>query len=240
MATFVRLQQVKAVLSMIQPFNFGEFFGRTPLQSVHLAQSPNFASAAQYARQRLQALPPHLTYHSSWHTWHDVLPAVDYLLNAENISGENALLLRTAAIYHDVGFVVQVKEHERFGARIAGEVLPNFGYNQTQIRRIRQMIMATKLPQSPQNVWGQILADADLDVLGRRDFWERNQMLRDEYEAVGVCITDEKWCQAQLNFLQSHQYFTSAAKKRRNEQKQANIAFLQHRLAYQTVFPEVA
>ncbi|MBN2007493.1 MAG: HD domain-containing protein [Anaerolineae bacterium] len=185
----------------------------------------------QYARQRLRELSPRLTYHSLWHTWHDVLPAVDRLITLEYVSGEDALLLRTAAIYHDIGFVVQVADHEMIGAQIATYVLPRLGYTLQQIDRVYGMIMATRLPQSPKNLLEQILADADLDVLGRDDFWPRNKALRAECAAMGKRISDTKWCACQSEFLQSHRYFTASARALRNAQKQRNIAFLRGKLA---------
>lgn len=193
--------------------------------------SPNLVMAMQYARQRLRELSPRLTYHSLWHTWHDVLPAVDRLIMLEHVSGEDALLLRTAAIYHDIGFVVQIADHEMIGAQIATYILPRLGYTLQQVEQVYGMIVATKLPQSPKNLLEQIMVDADLDVLGRDDFWPRNKALRAECAAHGKYITDMKWCACQSEFLQSHRYFTASARAMRGVQKQRNIAFLRGRLA---------
>jgi hypothetical protein len=38
----------------------------------------------------------------------------------------------------------------------------------------------------------EILADADLDVLGRDDFFSRGQALRAEREALGKMVSDEQ------------------------------------------------
>ncbi len=230
MSAFVQLQRVAETSS----FQFNTFLeppeGSPPqLQQEH--NLPNLTLAMQYARQRLRELSPRLTYHSLWHTWHDVLPAVDRLIMLEYISGEDALLLRTAAVYHDIGFVVQVADHEMIGAQIATYILPRLGYTLQQVERVYSMIMATRLPQSPKNLPEQIMADADLDVLGRDDFWPRNKALRSECSTLGKRITDMKWCACQLEFLQSHQYFTASARALRDLQKQRNIAFLRGRLA---------
>ena len=83
--------------------------------------------------------------------------------------------------------------------------------------------MATKLPQCPKNGLEQIIADADLDVLGRKDFRSRNQALRYELAASGVPTIDLVWYGTQLQFMQKHHYFTVAARDMRGEQKERNI-----------------
>jgi uncharacterized protein len=139
------------------------------------------------------------------------------------VQGEDLLLLQTAALYHDIGFVKQSLDHETASAHIAQEKLPHFGYNPDQIQRITRMIMATKLPQNPENLLEQLMADADLDVLGRDDFFISTLKLRAELEAYGRPTTLKEWYTSQLNFLQSHTYFTAVANSLRLEQKKQNI-----------------
>src|SRR5436309_16127441 len=74
-------------------------------------------------------------------------------------------------------------DHERASAQIAAAILPNYGYTPAHIQAICGMIMATKLPQAPHTLLEQIVADADLDVLGRPDFVTRNQDLHTELAA---------------------------------------------------------
>jgi uncharacterized protein len=88
------------------------------------------------------------------------------------------------------------------------------------------IIMATKLPQSPKTILEEIMADADLDVLGRDSFFKRSQDLRDERAALGISSSDKAWYQSQLDFLRAHHYFTRAAHQLRDETKDKNIAEL--------------
>ena len=188
---------------------------------------PDFESAKQYALERLEReLPENLYYHSLGHTRDDVSPAVERLAEGEGIQGEALLLLRTAAYFHDIGFIVQYNDHESASVRIAQEALPHFGYNEEQIEIISSMIMATKLPQSPRNLLEEILADADLDNLGREDFDERSHLLRAELETIGITSSDEDWYNRQLEFIQHHTYFTDAARRLRDALKQQNIKAL--------------
>ena len=91
---------------------------------------------------------------------------------------------------------------------------------------VAAMIQATKTPQSPHTLLEQILADADLDILGRDDFWEKNLSLRAELASQDGPVGDEEWYRLQLAFLRSHQYFTSSARTLRDAGKQRHIAEL--------------
>ncbi len=180
-----------------------------------------------YALERLeQELPLHLLYHSLAHTQDDVLPAVERLATLTGVESKALLLLRTAAYYHDLGFVEQRTQHEAISVRIAAEVLPRFGYTPVQIAAIGRMISATKLPQSPHTLLEKLLADADLDSLGRTDFLVQNQALRAELAAEGHVMTDVEWYGSQLEFVQRHRYWTAAARRLRDKQKQHNIVLL--------------
>lgn len=198
----------------------------------------DWVAAREYALARLEEeLPPELTYHNLWHTRDDVLPAAQRLAAVAGLGEEERRLLETAAVYHDLGFTVQWQEHERLSARIAAAVLPGFGFSPNQIATIQGMIMATQLPQSPRTPLEELLADADLDVLGREDFWERNAHLREEFAASGTPLDDERWYANQLDVLCRHHYWTAAACALRDEGKARNIERL--RACLGTVAPPV-
>src|SRR5260221_6550288 len=170
---------------------------------------PNAAGAITHALARLAAeLSPELTYHNLGHTQTDVIPGVARLARLSEMAEENVQLLEVAAAYHDIGFIYARVEHERVSVRIASETLPAYGFSPQQIERIASMIRATRLPQSPHNLLEDILADADLDVLGRDDFFERNEQLRLELNTVNPPMYQRDWWSAQIWFLQGHIYFT--------------------------------
>jgi CheY-like chemotaxis protein/class 3 adenylate cyclase/predicted metal-dependent HD superfamily phosphohydrolase len=184
----------------------------------------DWAAAREYALARLEReLPPELTYHNLAHTRDDVLPAAQRLAALVGLGEDETRLLETAAAFHDLGFTVQRQEHERLAAETAARVLPGFGFSPGQIAAIQGMIMATQLPQSPRTPLEEILADADLDVLGREDFWQRNQCLREELAASGTPLDDERWIGSQLQVLSRHHYWSAAARALRDAGKQRNI-----------------
>ncbi len=193
---------------------------------------PDLEAARQYALNRLQReLAPQVTYHTLGHTRDEVAPAADRFAALEGVTGEDLVLLRTAALYHDIGIVEQYRDHEAISARIAATALPGFGYAPAQIEAILGIIWATRLPQEPHTLLEQIMADADLDILGAADYLPRNAVLRKELAAFGQAMTDAQWYGRQLQFIRDHRYFTTAARSLRDAQQQVNIAAMAALLA---------
>jgi uncharacterized protein len=185
--------------------------------------APDLAGATRYALERLaRELSPQLCYHSLAHTRDEVVVMAAELASYAGLHGIDLLLLETAAYYHDLGFVVSYTCHEEAGVAIAAAVLPTFNYYPSHIGRIAAMIRATRLPQQPRSLLAQILADADLDVLGRSDFLARNRALRQELANYGQHFNDVAWYTQQLAFLQQHRYWTPAARCLRDQAKQHN------------------
>ncbi len=185
---------------------------------------PDFPGARQYALDRLATeLSPNLVYHCLAHTRDEVVPALERLAELEGVTGEPLLLLRTAGYFHDIGFVERYLDNEVVAVRIAEQALPRFSYTPDQIKTITGIILVTRLPQTPHNHLEEIMADADLDGLGREDFIEREQALRAEWATLGRIYTEEEWYRDQVRFLQSHRYFTKSARRLRDPGKKRNI-----------------
>ncbi|MCI0397157.1 MAG: HD domain-containing protein [Chloroflexi bacterium] len=185
---------------------------------------PDFVGAKQYILDRLaHELAPDLYYHGIQHTSRDVLAAVRKLGEMMSVNGEELLLLETAALFHDAGYLVQYYANEEIGVSIAAGALPRYGYSPAQIEAVGEIIMATRLPQEPANLLQEIICDADLDSLGREDFFIVSQCLRLEQLVYGQPSTLREWYERQLNFLREHSYFTAAARSFREPGKQKNI-----------------
>ena len=122
-----------------------------------------------------EKLSDKLYYHGLHHTF-DVLQVTVNLCAAEKIPPHETTLLKTAALYHDCGFIRNNKDHERHGCNIVRSNLRDFHYTDHEIEQICGMIMATKVPQAPTNLLEEIICDADLDYLGRHDFKSRGRM----------------------------------------------------------------
>lgn len=192
----------------------------------------SFQRAKEYALSQLkQKLPPELTYHNYSHTTDEVLPAAIELAKLSGLSGRETCLLEIAAVYHDLGYSDNPKEHEQIGFEIAGNVLPQFGFDPQDIEVIQNMILATKLSARPQTLLEKVLVDADLSILGSQDFYKRSIDLRKELAASGQHYSNLEWCQVQLKFLERHSYVTEAAREIFTDTKDKNIARLRRLLA---------
>ena len=131
----------------------------------------DFEAAKQFVLKKLkEELSKDLIYHSVEHTL-DVINAAKRLGEMEGLQDEQICLVKTAALFHDIGFIKVYDGHEEVSMQIAGEVLPDFGYSQEDIEIIINLIRATKIPQKPQNHLEEILADSDLDYIGRDDMF---------------------------------------------------------------------
>lgn len=190
---------------------------------------PDFEKASRYVFARLsQELSPHLTYHSLSHTKDDVLPAAARLGRSSALDAEDRLLLETAALYHDTGFLLSYQDHERYSIRIARETMPQFAYSAAQIETVVGLIAATRMPQRPNGLLQQLLCDADLDLLGRDDFLPLNRKLLQEISHfTDRPVIEHDWLVAQTSFLVDHNFFTPAARTLRAEGKKRNIALMQ-------------
>ncbi len=165
-----------------------------------------------------KSLPNNLYYHDLKHTI-DVITQVEMLALGEKVSREELLLLKTAALLHDTGFMKGYDDHEELGVRFAREILPQYGYRQDQIDIICRLILATKFPPDPQDHLEQIICDADLDYLGRSDFIPVSQNLFRELFERGKIRSVDAWNKMQYEFIRKHQYFTETAKRKRNINK---------------------
>ena len=209
--------------------------------SNNISSLPDFTQARAYALSKLEHdLPSTLYYHSIWHTRDEVVPRAEWLARREGLSAEARLLVKTAAYYHDVGFVKDRENHELHSAAVAATVLPQFGYSLPQIRSIQSMILATRIPQSPRNRLEEIIADADLDVLGRDDFLGRSRALRAEMAVTGQQFDDRAWYTRQAKFLQQHRYFTPSARYDRCPSKEENLLMLLDLINECGIKPEIS
>jgi len=189
---------------------------------------PDYAGAVAYALNRLRSeLPAKLFYHDYKHTEEDVLPAVTRLAKLSHLAEAEIHLLEVAAAFHDIGQVSVTLGHEKLGTEIMSEVLPTFGFSPEEIERMTGMVLATELPQTPLNEEQALLADADLDSLGRADFFATSKALWQERAACGMDIPLQTWLETQLKFVRDHQYFTPAARALREEGKKRNIELLE-------------
>lgn len=171
-------------------------------------------------------LNPDLHYHNQFHTL-DVLNQAVKIARREGIkSPEQIFMLKIAALYHDIGCLYGHKNHEERGCEIMRADLEPYQYPEKKLKIICQLILSTKIPQNPATKLEQILCDADIDYLGRKDFRPFSDCLRQEFLAFGIVQNEKHWQETQIRFFENHHYFTASSKKLRNPKKMAYLVEL--------------
>ncbi len=189
----------------------------------HEKESQRYVKVKHFVFKKLKKeLPENLFYHGSHHT-KDVCDVAAGIALKENIDSKNTELIKVAALFHDLGFIKRYEENEIAGTKLARQFLPDFDYSKDEIKTITGMIIATHTPQRPKNKMEEILADADLDYLGRADFLPIAKSLFDELNAFGKKMEINDWNKMQVNFLKQHQYFTKTSQDLRNRGKQKQL-----------------
>lgn len=174
-------------------------------------------------------LPSHLTYHAVEHTY-DVIAEVRLLAGLDELSPREQLLLTIAAAFHDAGFLFGAEDHEQEGARLAQIAMrEDGGYTSGEVALVEQMIGDTKiiakdeaLIQSPSTSLSGYLLDSDLANLGRPDFFEKMELVRQEQ----LNKSEAQFKADLLKVIKSKVWYTPAGKRLRESQHKENISLL--------------
>jgi hypothetical protein len=179
--------------------------------------------------QRLEkGLDKRLTYHNLEHTL-DVLKQAERIAREEAVEEDQLLLIKIAALYHDTGFLDTYKGHELRSCEIMLDDLQNGQLKKMELDTICGMIMATRIPQTPNGILEEIICDADLDYLGREDFPPISQSLMNEFLAYGIMIEEAEWDPIQIGFFEKHQYFTKSSRSIRQPGKLEHLKLLKEK-----------
>ena len=172
--------------------------------------------------QLREELPSSLKYHNVKHTI-DVCTQVEVIGRAEGLNSKELLLVKTAALFHDTGYMVNPVKHEVQSARIAREILPKFNYSNSEIEAVSQLIMVTEMMSEPKLLMEKIIKDADLDYLGRADFIPLSEKLWEEVCLYDGKISQRQWNVRQYEFISKHVYYTNTARNLRQVNKEIQL-----------------
>lgn len=166
----------------------------------------------EFVFDKLEAeLPAQLVFHNVKHT-KDVYTQVELLGRAENVTPEEMLFLRTAALFHDTGFISVYHNHESKSIEFCREILPKFKYSEDQIETICELIACTRLNAHPQNKLEKILIDANTDYFGRIDYLPMLLNLTRELK-LNYNRSEDEMMLEQISLLEKHEYYTNTARK---------------------------
>lgn len=197
-----------------------------------IAETKIIKEARDYAVMVLtKLLPEDMTYHTINHT-KDVVASAQEIAEKNALSDEDYEILTVAAWFHDLGYVKGFESHEEKGSLMARGFLEARDYPKEKIKKIEGCIMATKMPQTPQNPLEQILCDADLMHLADGNYFEKADLLHQEIEKTKLCkISENEWLEMNQDFLDNHCFFTEYAKKNYESAVKENLKKVRERLS---------
>ena len=167
-------------------------------------------------------IPSFLRYHSYKHTAY-VLEKAEFISAHEKVSPHDLNLIKIAALFHDIGFIKQYKDHEEAGCEITRVFLQDYYFDPVDVDQICGMIMATKIPQKPNTLSEMIVSDADLEYLGTDLFYPVSQFLYKELHYLDPDLDISAFNRMQIKFITAHKFHTDFCKANREEKKQENL-----------------
>lgn len=170
------------------------------------------------------------SFHNIEHTT-DVVKAATEIASQSGLSDDETESVLIAAWLHDVGYAEGSENHEEKAAEKARALLAESGASPEKIQQVVDAIMATKMPQNPQNIVSRVLCDADLYHLASDDCSRKSAKLRSEWQTIGdKSMNDNEWLQSNIAFMEGHQYQTAFGQKVLQQRKEKNIADLRAQL----------
>ena len=169
-------------------------------------------------------LDENYSYHNLDHTERVISAAVDIGRNYD-LSEKDWRCLLTACLLHDYGFIESHVEHEKISAKLSSQILPKYGFSETDIQIINSLIIVTKLEEKPKNLLESIIRDSDLEYLGSEDFIKISPLLKREWINCNVIKSDSEFYKIQYEFISNHSFYTDFMMKNSLNQKRKNIDY---------------
>lgn len=185
-------------------------------------------------KEKLQGI---FVYHNYSHT-REVVEACKKIGSKMEVNESDMEILLLAAWFHDTGFTERSDNHEDVSIEIARKFLKDNNYSEERTEKILACINATRFPSSPKNLLEEILCDADLFHLGTKDYSDKSNLLRIEWEkSRNKNFTEEEWIKINIDFLSNHRFFTKYAAKNLEGPKNEKLIKLQKK--YRNILEDI-
>jgi HD superfamily phosphodiesterase len=167
--------------------------------------------------------PAQNVYHNIVHV-KEVVAMTKIIANASNVSGNDLNLVVAAAWFHDIGHIKTWENHEEISAIYAKDFLTSSNCDKEEIEIVVGCIMATAIPHNPKNLLEEIICDADVSHLGLDNFFEKSDLLRQEFEnRKNLTLSDFRWIKNNIDFISSTKFYTKYGKEILEKQRQINL-----------------
>jgi predicted metal-dependent HD superfamily phosphohydrolase len=187
--------------------------------------------AEEYVTNLLsEKLPEGYDFHNIEHT--------TYVAEKAGLIGRNSGLneseLNTVVLsawFHDVGYINGFENHEERSANMAEEFLISENVDTETIDTVKRCILATKVPQRPDNILSQVLCDSDMAHMADENYFEWFERSRKEWNKTrGGKVSKRKYYEMSKEFFEKQSYFTEYAKKTFTPGKERNQQLIEKKL----------
>jgi predicted metal-dependent HD superfamily phosphohydrolase len=166
---------------------------------------------------------PALLFHNLEHT-KKVVERTKEIAGHYYVSEKDMLAIFVAAWFHDTGYLfTEPANHEEKSVELMKEFMSHQSMDEEMIQKIEQCILATKPPFKHDNLLEQIICDADTYHLGTKEFKETNRKVWEEYNYMGVSLSEKEWAQKTMELLSKHHFFTKYGKDLLDKRKKKNM-----------------
>jgi len=170
------------------------------------------------------------TYHNLEHT-QDVVEAAKLIGEKTDLDQDAMEVVLLAAWFHDTGFHKHHTDHEDQSKELAKQFLEAEELEPAKINRVVGCIEATKMPQNPKSLEAQVLCDADLYHLSSDQYFEKCQLMREEFITTkNKKFEEREWLEENVKFFEEHIYFTEYARQMFTPNKERNVKGIKKKL----------
>lgn len=163
------------------------------------------------------------TFHNLEHTEY-VVEKAEYIGKEAGLTEEEIILVKVAAWFHDIGYAVDIENHETLGAEKAAEFLRSKGIDESQIAKVKGCILATKITAHPKTLMEEVICDADLSHLAEEDYFDRIEKMRQEWKNHSYKkVSKSKFYEKSIEFFEKYPYHTDFAQKELAPKKQKTL-----------------
>lgn len=181
----------------------------------------SFLSRLERLRKKVASIAPRLPHHNMEHLL-DVAAAAERIGLQEGLDDESIHLIQSAALLHDIIYDPLRDDNEERSAKAAIPILQGLGYSEDAIAQVQRLILATKPTLHPADLPEMIICDADIDYLGRDDYFDLAEKLRIEKGASPRHF----YKVYELGYMSKARYHTKAAQQERQEKLKENLETL--------------
>ncbi len=171
----------------------------------------------------LTKTPPYLVYHNVEHT-REVVKNAEFIAKHENFSGVELNILKIAAWFHDTGYIKRYVGHEEESAALATSFLREKQVEPDVIELVVNSIMATIYARQPKNKIEEALCDADFMHLGKENYPEYADKLREELNVAGIRkIKRGEFGKESIEMFLNHTFYTGFCRRELTGIKERNL-----------------